>query len=223
MIYTPAHPAPLDLHFNKLVPATSTLPSPLPSPTFLDQERPTLLVDIVLKVMTRLYYGVKTVKLSETADHEGFLISITPAASIDSTRHYQELFDLKDLMVTLIQRAPSRNSKALTVTVIQALLLAHRMLAHHQSNTELYPLPACLSSPKNLFLAALTLSEACLMDCQTSTRIWGKLSEYPPSHVAHLKTSALVYMQYSVHVGSQEFAWWCQVVMQWMRLVGSQF
>ncbi|KAJ3063935.1 hypothetical protein HDU98_000323 [Podochytrium sp. JEL0797] len=74
-----------------------------------------------------------------------------------------------------------------------------------------------------VFIAALTLAEATLMDCQTSTRVWGRLAGVSPKSVAELKNCALVYVQYSVHVGASEFAWWCQVVSQWMRLVGHSF
>ncbi|KAI9348557.1 hypothetical protein BDR26DRAFT_853459 [Obelidium mucronatum] len=214
MLYVP-HQIPSVIDCNKM---PSTLPQA--KTQLLEQERPTLLVDIVLKVMTRLYYSGKGTTLTETENHDGTLLFSHPQSFYTSTQHYQELFELKELIVTLIQRAPSRNSKALTITVIQALLLSHRILAHNQTDPELYPLPAALCSPKSVFLASLTLSEACLMDCQTSTRIWGRIAGLLPSQVANLKTSALVYLQFNVHVGAQEFAWWCQVVMQWMKLVG---
>ncbi|KAI8832670.1 hypothetical protein BJ741DRAFT_286920 [Chytriomyces cf. hyalinus JEL632] len=194
-------------------------------------ERPLLLISVVVKVMARLYYG-------SAGNHPSCMDSTLyeSTTSIDGThttstynttskgmnpRIYQELFDLRLLVVTLILKSPARNSRALTVVIMQALLLVNRIVTSNESHS-IQGLPASLKSPRALFLACLTLSEACLMDSQTSTRTWSKVSCLPPREIATLKNGALAHLEFKVHVNGEEFGWWCRVVMDWMQLVNQQ-
>ncbi|KAJ3066800.1 hypothetical protein HDU98_009925 [Podochytrium sp. JEL0797] len=189
------------------------LPSPKCSPLLplAGKEPEVTLIDVVVKVMTRLCFG------GRANSH-----SIPALSTINSSHHHQQLVDLRHFVIKLIQRAPACHAKALTMTIMQALLLSHRMLTLHLSNPQLFPLPALLSSPKNVFLAAVTMSEATLMDCQTSTKVWARLAGVSPRDVAQVKGAGLVFLQYSVHVGVKEFVLWIEMVSQWMRIVGSQ-
>ncbi|KAJ3222900.1 hypothetical protein HDU81_009539, partial [Chytriomyces hyalinus] len=102
-------------------------------------ERPELLIiNVVVKVMARLYYGrsANQVCVDTSLDHPSRVSSSTDSASTYNTtgththtsppmnpRMYQELFDLRSLVVTLHQKSPARNARALTVVMMQALLL----------------------------------------------------------------------------------------------------
>ncbi|KAJ3235692.1 hypothetical protein HDU81_000253 [Chytriomyces hyalinus] len=205
-----------------------------------NDERPLLLISVVIKVMARLYYGsagnrtnmdssvdesnqiassIDSITTNTTTTHN----TTTSTSSSMNPRIYQELFDLRLLVVTLILKSPGRNSRALTVVIMQALLLVNRFVTHNESHSvQGGRLPSSLKSPRDLFLACLTLSEACLMDSQTSTRTWSKVSSLPPSEIAKLKNGALTHLEFKVHVNGEEFGWWCKVVMDWMQLVSQQ-
>ncbi|KAJ3398731.1 hypothetical protein HDU80_008622 [Chytriomyces hyalinus] len=203
-------------------------------------DRPLLLVSVVVKVMARLYYGSagnhpssmdSTLDESTTSSIDGMSTHTTTSTFNTTTtttttgmnpRIYQELFDLRLLVVTLILKSPARNSRALTVVIMQALLLVNRIVTSNESRHSIQGLPASLKSPRALFLACLTLSEACLMDSQTSTRTWSKVSCLPPGEIAKLKNGALSHLEFKVHVNGEEFGWWCKVVMDWMQLVNQQ-
>ncbi|TPX66639.1 hypothetical protein CcCBS67573_g07770 [Chytriomyces confervae] len=194
-------------------------------------DRPLLLVSVVVKVMARLYYGSagnhpssmdSTLDESTTSSIDGTNTYTTTTTTGMNPRIYQELFDLRLLVVTLILKSPARNSRALTVVIMQALLLVNRIVTSNESQHSIQGLPASLKSPRALFLACLTLSEACLMDSQTSTRTWSKVSCLPPGEIAKLKNGALAHLEFKVHVNGEEFGWWCKVVMDWMQLVNQQ-
>ncbi|KAJ3228829.1 hypothetical protein HDU81_005855 [Chytriomyces hyalinus] len=190
---------------------------------------PLLLISVVVKVMARLYYGSSWSQvniISASEDPSRVSSSSNTTATTTTTNHpppmnpriYQELFDLRLLVVTLILKSPARNSRALTVVMMQGLLLVNRILMHSEAHS-IEGLPQSLKSPRALFLACLTLAEACLMDSQTSTRTWSKVSCLPPTEIARLKKVALTHLEYKVHVNAKEFGWWCKVVMEWMQLV----
>ncbi|KAI8837708.1 hypothetical protein BJ741DRAFT_603069 [Chytriomyces cf. hyalinus JEL632] len=187
--------------------------------------RPLLLISVVVKVMARLYYGSSWTQVNMPAaspeDQSRVSSSTAPTAihtSPMNPRIYQELFDLRLLVVTLILKSPARNSRALTVVMMQGLLLVNRILMHSEAHS-IEGLPQSLKSPRALFMACLTLAEACLMDSQTSTRTWSKVSCLAPTEIARLKKVALTHLEYKVHVNAKEFGWWCKVVMEWMQLV----
>ncbi|KAJ3401202.1 hypothetical protein HDU80_006233 [Chytriomyces hyalinus] len=191
--------------------------------------RPLLLISVVVKVMARLYYGSSWSQVNMPAaaasPDDPSRVSSSAATTTTTTqtppmnpRIYQELFDLRLLVVTLILKSPARNSRALTVVMMQGLLLVNRILMHSEAHS-IEGLPQSLKSPRALFLACLTLAEACLMDSQTSTRTWSKVSCLAPTEIARLKKVALTHLEYKVHVNAKEFGWWCKVVMEWMQLV----
>ncbi|KAI8606887.1 hypothetical protein BC830DRAFT_1223606 [Chytriomyces sp. MP71] len=137
------------------------------------------------------------------------------SGSTNPQETYAQLAQLRTLIASLLTKSPPRNGKAVTIVVIHALLLCNRMANTHR----LSPLPDTLAqSPSKMFLAALALAEACLMDTQTSARVWARVAGCTAHEVVELKKTALVYLAYSVHVDSKEFAGWCQVIMRWMSL-----
>ncbi|KAI8834428.1 hypothetical protein BJ741DRAFT_609962 [Chytriomyces cf. hyalinus JEL632] len=201
--------------------------------------RPLFIISVVVKVMARLYYGASGVSVDSVAlDHHHACRSstdysastfnyssssttttaATAAAADMNPRMYQQLFDLRSLVVTLIQKSPARNTRALTLIMMQALLLVNRIVTQCESSQSMQGLPSSLkSSPRALFLACVTVAEACLMDAQTSTRSWSKVTCVAPGEIARLKKCALIQLEFRVHVCGQEFDWWCNVVAEWMR------
>ncbi|TPX63974.1 hypothetical protein CcCBS67573_g08526 [Chytriomyces confervae] len=207
-----------------------------------DGRRPPHIISVVVKVMARLYYGTSGshVCVDSALDHHHhhhpcrvpsscsdsastFNYSSSSSSTTTTTtmnpRMYQELFDLRSLVVTLILKSPARNARALTVVMMQALLLVNRIVTQCESHS-IQGLPPSLKSPRALFLACLTVAEACLMDTQTSTRAWSKVvASLTAGEIARLKNGVLSHLDYRVHVSGDEFDWWCKVVAEWMPLV----
>ncbi|KAJ3196781.1 hypothetical protein HDU82_001659 [Entophlyctis luteolus] len=180
------------------------------------------LIQMVVKVMAKLFYGGNP----DIRVHSLEML----------TQHYNELLALKQIITTVVQRVPMRNLKALSVTLMHALLLVHRMLNVTTSETsgeadlpvfeddELrdgrhrVDLPQVLAgSPKRVLVAGLMLAEVGTMDCPSSSRVWGALAGMTRSEVAAGKNAALVHLQYSVHVPATELARWSRAVVDWLE------
>ncbi|KAJ3242549.1 hypothetical protein HDU78_001362 [Chytriomyces hyalinus] len=180
-------------------------------------DRPLLLVSVVVKVMARLYYG--SAGNHPTSSVDSLLDESTTSGTDGTTTSTFNTTTTTGMNPRIYQEL---NSHALTVVIMQALLLVNRIVTSNESQQSIQGLPASLKSPRALFLACLTLSEACLMDSQTSTRTWSKVSCLPPGEIAKLKNGALAHLEFKVHVNGEEFGWWCKVVMDWMQLVNQQ-
>ncbi|KAJ3394846.1 hypothetical protein HDU84_005781 [Entophlyctis sp. JEL0112] len=198
----------------------------------LHAARTDMLIQMVVKVMARLFYGgnqdVRTRSLEAL------------------TKHYNELLAVKQTITTIVERVPVRNLKALSVTLMHALLLVHRMLNvptsettresgpmfdeeyerhpeqnqpfHHIAERQHADLPQSLAgSPKRVFIAGLMLAEVATMDCPSSSKVWGALSGLTRREIAAGKNAALVHLQYGVHVSATELMRWSRVVLEWLE------
>ncbi|KAJ3123109.1 DDB1- and CUL4-associated factor 13 [Physocladia obscura] len=63
------------------------------------------------------------------------------------------------------------------------------------------------------------LAEISTMDSPSSSRVWGRLAGLEARQLTALKTGVLVHLDYAIHVSAAEFAYWCQIVQRWMKLI----